>query len=100
MSQELRIKIFNDNGEISYSYEAAAEAVRKIAEYIEPEDVTDCHVLYISEFAQIVFMLTIKTSANHKYTPGTISNYKAELKKQISKSLNLPNCNICITYTN
>ena len=98
MSQEPKITIYNDNGAISFSYEAAADAVRKIAEYIEPEKVTDCSVLYISEFAQVVFMLKIKTNNTHSYTPTAISLYKADLKEQIKKCLNISNFNICITY--
>ena len=101
MSQEPKITIHNDNGAISYSYDAAAEAVKKIATYIESQHVTDCSINYISEFSQVVFMLKIKTAGHgHRYTPREISEYKAELKKQIKKCLNLTGFNICITYYN
>ena len=100
MSQEPKITIYNDNGAISYTYEAAAEAVRKIASYIEPQNVTDCNILYISEFAQVVFMLKIKSGANKRYSAAGISKYKADLKKQIYKCLRLSNFNICITFYN
>ena len=98
MSQEPKITIHNDNGAISYSYDTAREAVRKIAKYIEPQQVTDCNILYISEFDQVVFMLKIKANDKHRYTPTEISIYKADLKKQIKKCLRLTNFNICITY--
>ena len=99
MSQEPKITIYNDNGAISYSYEAASEAVRKIAKYIGSQHVSECCIRYIDEFAQVFFMMKIKADNTHRYTPAEISAYKAELKKQIKKCLNLPGFNICITYS-
>ena len=101
MSQEPKITIHNPNGSISYSYAAAAETVRKIAEYIGQDNVTHCEALYIPEFSQVVFMLNIhKADSKIHFTPMEISNYKAELKKQSKKCLNISGFNICITVTN
>ena len=101
MSQEHKITIYNDNGSISYTHEAAAAAVRNIAEYLGQDNVTKCDILYVPEFSQVVFMVNIhKADSKMHFTPTEISIYKSELKKQIKKCLNITGFNLCITITN
>ena len=100
MSQELnRIKVFNDNGTISYSYETVADMVKKIASYIEPMDVIASKIKFIEEFSQLVFMITIKTnSKSFPYKLNQVSNYKSELKEQIQSCLNIRGFIIWLTF--
>ena len=101
MSQELNcIKVYNDIGTISFSYEMVVETVKKIASYIEPMDVVESKIMFIEQFSQLVFMIKIKMKdKNFTYTLEQISNYKAELKVQIKSCFNIRGFNIWLTFT-
>ena len=100
MSQELNcIKVYNDIGTISYSYETAAEVVKKIASYIEPMNVIETKIIHIEEFSQLVFMIKIKIgSKSFPYKLHQVSNYKTELKEQIKSCFNIRGFNIWLTF--
>ena len=102
MYLEHKIISVNEHGSIAFSDEAATNAVRKIAKYVGQFEISDCSILYIQEFAQIVFLIKIKMDLNKPqlFTPAAISRYKATLKKQIQISLNMTGFNICLTYYN